>query len=182
MTPNLKFNSDSIIPEIHFLNFKAMKKLIILFLIFHCLSIYGQQNVLEIKTITTQFQLIELIRMPPGTDLLEGLEQAIQEKDIRNAVILAGVGSVTDYHFHVVSDKNLPPAQEYPKASRALDLTTLQGYILNGRIHAHMTLSDENNAFGGHVEAGTRSLTFFIVTLGILPDEISMENFDNYRW
>ncbi len=97
-------------------------------------------------------------------------------------MILAGIGSVTDYHFHVVSDKNLPPAQEYPRASRALDLTTLQGYILNGRIHAHMTLSDENNAFGGHVEPGTKSLTFFIITLGILPEEVSIENFDNYRW
>lgn len=153
-------------------------------LVFTILSIqvFAQEELPKINVVTTEFEKIEIIRMPPGTDLLEGLQLAIKEKNIRNAVVLAGVGSVTDYHFHVVSDKNLPPAQEYPKASRALDLTTLQGYILNGRIHAHMTLSDENNAFGGHVEPGTKALTFFIVTLGILPDEISMENFDNYRW
>jgi len=159
-----------------------MKKIILLILSFLALQGYAQDELAAITTLTTDFQKIELVRMRTGTDLLEGLQQAIKEKNIKNAVILAGIGSVTDYHFHVVSDKNLPPAQEYPKASRALDLTTLQGYILNGRIHAHMTLSDENNAFGGHVEPGTKALTFFIVTLGILPDDLSIENFDSYRW
>jgi predicted DNA-binding protein with PD1-like motif len=158
-----------------------MGKIIRCILTFLSAPIYAQETSNEITTISTQFKRIELIRMRPGTDLLEGLQHAIQEKDIKNAVILAGIGSVTEYHFHVVSDKNLPPSEEFPRASRALDLTTLQGYILNGRIHAHMTLADENNAFGGHVEPGTKSLTFFIITLGILPEEVSMENFDNYR-
>jgi predicted DNA-binding protein with PD1-like motif len=159
-----------------------MKNIILLILTILNLQVYAQEQAPAIKTLITELEKIEIIRMRSGTDLLEGLQQAIKEKNIKNAVILAGIGSVTDYHFHVVSDKNLPPAQEYPKASRALDLTTLQGYIMNGRIHAHMTLSDENNAFGGHVETGTKALTFFIVTLGILPDDLSMDQFDNYRW
>jgi predicted DNA-binding protein with PD1-like motif len=158
-----------------------MKNFIILFFsLVNTISI--AQQIPDVYTVETSFDRLEIIRMRSGTDLLEGLQHAIREKNIKNAVILAGIGSVTHYHFHVVSDKNLPPAEEYPKASRALDLTTLQGYILNGRIHAHMTLSDENNAFGGHVEPGTKALTFFIVTLGILPDDLSMENFDNYQW
>lgn len=144
---------------------------------------FGQRdNPLNVMTLTTQFQRIEIVRMGPGTDMLEGLKQAIFDRKIKNAVILAGIGSATDYHFHVVSDKNLPPAQEYPQASRALDLTSVQGYILNGRIHAHMTLSDENNAFGGHIESGTIALTFFILTLGILPDDLDIEKLDNYRF
>jgi len=158
-----------------------MKNFVILF--FSLINtISSAQQIPDIYTVETSFDRLEIVRMRSGTDLLEGLKQAIGEKNIKNAVILAGIGSVTDYHFHVVSDKNLPPAEEYPKASRALDLTTLQGYILNGRIHAHMTLSDENNAFGGHVEPGTKALTFFIVTLGILPDDLMIKNFDNYQW
>ena len=158
-----------------------MKNLFVLFLIFFNIQSFAQEQLPDVYAVTTAIEKIEIIRMRSGTDLLEGLQEAINEKNIKNAVILAGIGSVTDYHFHVVSDKNLPPAQEYPKASRALDLTTLQGYIMNGRIHAHMTLSDENNAFGGHVEPGTKALTFFIVTLGILPDDLSIDNFDKYR-
>jgi predicted DNA-binding protein with PD1-like motif len=135
----------------------------------------------ELKTITAAFERIEVIHMKPGTDMLEGLKKAVKDKNIKNAVILAGIGSVTDYHYHVVSDKNLPPAEEFPKASVPMDLVSVQGYILNGRVHAHIALSDENSVVGGHLESGTRALTFFIITIGLLPDSLDMGNFDNYK-
>jgi len=143
---------------------------------------YSQENIPDVYSISTNFERIEIVRMRSGTDLLEGLNKIIVEKEIKNAVFLSGIGSVTDYHVHVVSDKNLPPAEEFPKASVPKDLIAVQGYVFNGRIHAHITLSDENSAIGGHLEPGTRALTFFIVTLGILPDDIKIENFDNYAW
>jgi predicted DNA-binding protein with PD1-like motif len=118
--------------------------------------------------------------MGPGTDMLEGLDQYIKDNDITNAVILAGIGSVTDYHFHVVSDKNLPPSEEFPAASVPMDLVAVQGYIFNKRVHAHITLSDEHSAVGGHLEPGTRALTFFILTIGVLPDDLDMEGLDSY--
>ena len=61
-----------------------------------------------------------------------------------------------------------------------MDLIAVQGYIFNGRIHAHITLSDENSVAGGHLEPGTKALTFFILTIGVLPDELDIENFDTY--
>ena len=143
---------------------------------------YPQEKVPDVNIVTSEFKRIEIIRMRTGTDMLEGLKEAVNKKDIKNAVILAGIGSVTDYHFHVVSDKNLPPAEEFPKASAAKDLTSVQGYILNGRVHAHITLSDENSVIGGHLEPGTKALTFFIITLGILPDNLDIENLDNYKF
>jgi len=100
---------------------------------------------------STRMERVEIIRLGPGSDLLEGLSQAMEDLKIRNGVILAGIGSVTDYHFHVVSDKNLPPAEEISKASVPKDLTSVQGYILNGRMHAHITLSDESSMMGGHL-------------------------------
>lgn len=133
-------------------------------------------------TKTTILERIEIIRLGPGSDLLEGLNQAIEAKEIRNGVILAGIGSVTDYHFHVVSDKNLPPAEEFSKASVPKDLTSVQGYILNGRVHAHITLSDESSMMGGHLEPGNKALTFAIVTVGVLPDTLDIAEFDNYKF
>lgn len=142
---------------------------------------YAQKGIKDIQVISSEFSKIEIIRMPSGSDMLEGFNKAIKEKNIKNAVILAGIGSVTDYHFHVVSDKNLPPAEEFPKGSVAKDLTSVQGYILNGRVHAHITLSDENSVIGGHLEPGTKALTFFIITVGILPDDLDMEKLDSYK-
>jgi predicted DNA-binding protein with PD1-like motif len=143
---------------------------------------YSQEKISDVQVVTSEFERIEIIRMRTGTDLLAGLKEAIAQKNIKNAVILAGIGSVTDYHFHVVSDKNLPPAEEFPKASVPKDLISVQGYILNGRVHAHITLSDENSVIGGHLEPGTKALTFFIITVGVLPDDLNIEYLDNYKF
>ena len=147
------------------------------FLIFGTVA-HSQENKPDVHVITSEFERIEIIRMGPGTDMLDGFNIALEEKNIKNGVILAGIGSVTDYHYHVVTDKNLPPAQEYPKASVAMDLTSVQGYILNRRVHAHITLSDENSVVGGHLEPGTKALTFFIVTIGVLSDKLDIEKID----
>ncbi len=156
---------------------------IVFVLILICsLQVHSQETVPDVYSLNTNFERIEIIRMRSGTDMLEGLNQAVKEKNIKNAVILAGIGSVTDYHFHVVSDKNLPPAEEYPQASCALDLIAVQGYIIDRRVHAHITLADENSALGGHLERGTKALTFFILTIGVLPDDIDIKNLDNYKW
>jgi len=154
-----------------------------MFMVFMVLSIAvnAQEGMPDVYSVTSQFERIEIVRMKPGTDMLEGLEKFVKEENIKNAVILTGIGSVTDYHFHVVSDKNLPPAEEFPKASVAMDLIAVQGYILNTRIHAHITLSDENSVIGGHLEPGTKALTFFILTIGILPDALEIEHLDNYK-
>ena len=157
-----------------------MKGTALLIGIFMASTAYAQNPYPRVHAVTTQFERIEIVRIASGVDILEGLGQAIKEKDIENAVILAGIGSVTDYHYHVVSDKNLPPAEEYPKASVAMDLTSVQGYVLNGRIHAHMTLSDENSVVGGHIEPGTKALTFFVLTLGVLPDDLVLSDYDKF--
>jgi len=157
-----------------------MKTIMILFCFVFPLCIWAQEAEINVDITTSQFERVEIIKMHPGTDMLEGLNKAIQEKNIKNAVILAGIGSVTDYHFHVVSDRNLPPANEYSKAACAMDLIAVQGYIINKRVHAHITLADENSALGGHLEPGTKALTFFIITLGILPDSIDIEHVDKY--
>ncbi len=158
-----------------------MKKIILSFFIVTTITGFSQNEMPGVYSITSQFERVEIVRMRTGTDLLEGLNKFVDEKSIKNAVILAGIGSVTDYHFHVVADKNLPPAEEFPKASVAKDLIAVQGYIFNGRVHAHITLSDENSVIGGHLEPGTKALTFFILTIGVLPDDLEIENFDNYR-
>ncbi len=160
-----------------------MKKTCLVFaLILICALLKAQEKNLQIRSVSTRFDGIEIIQMKPHTDMLDGLNQFIKEKHVKNAVVLAGVGSVTDYHYHVVTDKNLPPAQEYPKASVAMDVVSVQGYVLNGKVHAHIALSDENSMVGGHLEKGTVALTFFILTIGILPDDVDISNFDSYKY
>ena len=53
------------------------------------------------------------------------------------------------------------------------------GYIVNGSIHAHMTLANPEKAFGGHLERGTSVFTFAIVTLGVFDNSVDLSRVDD---
>ncbi|MDR2392101.1 MAG: DNA-binding protein [Planctomycetota bacterium] len=105
------------------------------------------------------------LRLGNGKDLLESLEEAVKRESIRNALILAGFGSVASYHFHVVADSNLPPENAFVKGESALDVVQISGAVIDGRVHAHILFTDDKTALGGHVEPGCRVLTFIVVTM-----------------
>jgi predicted DNA-binding protein with PD1-like motif len=55
-----------------------------------------------------QFDRIVTLRFKFGTDLLAGLEKMVAQQKIKNAVILAGAGSVRGYQLHQVSNRDMP--------------------------------------------------------------------------
>lgn len=108
---------------------------------------------------------IVMIRLDPGQDVLLGLRQAVDESGISHGAILAGVGSLSAYHFHVVSTAVMPPENAFVRGEGAYDILTVTGAILDGRVHAHITFSNTEIAMGGHLEEGCTVLTFAIVTI-----------------
>lgn len=134
----------------------------------------------DVYALTDQFQRIVVLRFKHKTDLLEGLKQAAAEENIRNAVILAGIGSARSYHFHMVSNRDFPSKNIYIKdPTDPADILSLNGYIIDGRVHAHITLSDEEKAFGGHLEEGTNIFTFAVVTIGVFSDDFDLKRVDD---
>ena len=120
--------------------------------------------------ISTEITRIVLVRLNPREDILAGLREAVERESITNALILNGVGSVSSFHYHVVADTNLPPAEAFPRAREPRDIVAVSGLIMDGRVHAHITLSDDTRAEGGHLEEGTRVLTFSVIAIGDLGD------------
>jgi predicted DNA-binding protein with PD1-like motif len=59
------------------------------------------------------------------------------------------------------------------------DLIGMNGYVIDGKIHAHITLANPEKAFGGHLEPGTSVFTFAIVTLGVLDDSVDLSKVDD---
>jgi len=144
----------------------------------------NSDTVPDVYAISGQFERILVLRFKYQTDLLDGLERMVKEQKIRNAVIISAVGSVRSYHFHVVSNGTFPSKNVYVKnPDGPADITSMNGYVIDGRIHAHITMSDPDKAFGGHLESGTNIFTFAIVTLGVFKDGIDLKRIDvkNYR-
>lgn len=133
-------------------------------------------------TFASKFDRIVIVRMTYGTDMLDGLTKAVGREGIRNAVILSGIGSLTSYHVHVVSNTTFPTRNAFIKDEGPYDLTAVNGYVVNGRIHAHITFSDDKKALAGHLEPGTKAFTFIIVTLGVFGDEVDLDRLDDKQW
>ncbi len=134
----------------------------------------------DVYAIPTQFERVLIFRFKYQADLLAGLEEMVKQNKIKNAVILAGAGSVRGYQVHQVSNRTFPSKNMFVKDPTApADLIGMNGYVMNGKIHAHLTLANPDKAFGGHLEPGTTVFTFAIVTVGVLPDSLDLSKLDD---
>ena len=137
-------------------------------------------NVPDVYPIEGKFERILVLRCKYQTDLLASLESMMKQQKIRNAVILAGIGSLRSYHFHVISNRTFPTKNIHVEDPEApADLVSMNGYVIDGRVHAHMTLANADKAFGGHLEPGTIVFTYAIVTVGVLDDGVSFRRLDD---
>ncbi len=140
----------------------------------------NSDTVPEVYAIDSEFRRVVVLRFKYQADLLAGLEKMIAQHKIRNAVFLSGIGSLRNYHVHSVSNREFPSKNVFIKdASTPADIISINGYVIGGRIHGHMTLTDGEKSWGGHIEPGNAVFTFAIVTLGVLPDEVDLSKVDD---
>ena len=138
------------------------------------LSLMQEKTLVKVQNFTTSRHVA--LRLNPGDDLLLSLRQAAREQGIQNAAILSGVGSLSQYHYHVVKTTNMPPGNIFVQGEGPFDILTITGLIVNGEVHAHVAFSDTKSAYGGHIEEGCRVLTFAVIVLAIA------ENVDFTGW
>jgi predicted DNA-binding protein with PD1-like motif len=140
----------------------------------------NSDKVPDVYAIRGQFDHILVLRFKYNTDLLAGIQKMVKEQNIKNAVILAGAGSVRGYQVHQVSNRNFPSKNMFVKnPTEPADVISMNGYIINGKIHAHMTMATPDKALGGHLEPGTTVFTFAIVTIGVMKDGVDFTHLDD---
>jgi predicted DNA-binding protein with PD1-like motif len=133
--------------------------------------------------ITGHFDRIVVIRLKYKANLLEGMNKVIKEQNIKNGVILGAAGSLRGYEVHAVSNRVMPSEDTFVKnPTQPVDLVSMNGYVINGRIHAHMTVATPDKVIAGHVEEGNEVFTFAIVTIGVMNDtDLSKVDDKTYR-
>ena len=134
----------------------------------------------DVYAIPAKFDRIVVLRFKFDTDLLAGIEKMVKEQNIKNAVFLSGIGSLRGYHVHSVSNRTFPSKNTFWKDPTApADILSVNGFVIDGKIHAHMTLSTGDKSFGGHIEAGNPVFTFAIITLGIFDGSVDLNRVDD---
>lgn len=140
----------------------------------------NSDEVPEVYALSGTFQRVVVLRFKYEADLLAGMEKIVKEQKIKNAVILSGIGSVRNYHIHSVSNRTFPSRNIFLKnPTEPADIISVNGYVINGRLHAHMTLTNGEKAFGGHVEPGNNVFTFAILTMGVFADDFDLSKVDD---
>jgi hypothetical protein len=122
------------------------------------------------KTQTSRIGEIMVIRLDSDDDILLSIREAVAQHDLKHALILGAMGSVRRYHVHVVESSELPPRDIFLKGEVPLDILSLNGVVMDGRVHAHVSFSGTAETMGGHLEEGCQILSFGQVWLVTAPD------------
>jgi uncharacterized protein len=131
----------------------------------------NSDHVPDAYAITGHFDRIVVLRLKYQTDLLAGMQKLVKQENIRNGVILSALGSVRGYQIHQVSSRTLPTRDTYVKnPTEPADVVSMNGYVIDGRLHPHVTLATPDKVMAGHLERGTEVLTFVVVTIGVMND------------
>jgi predicted DNA-binding protein with PD1-like motif len=122
------------------------------------------------KVVNADLGKTVVLKIESGEDLLAGISEGAKAAGIATGIILNGIGSISRYHLHVVETSNLPPGNIFWKDTAPFDVDLINGYVIDGRVHAHVAVSNENATFGGHLEPGCEVLTFCLVTVAEAVD------------
>ena len=137
----------------------------------------------DVYAVSGHFDRVVVVRLKYKTDLLAGLQKMVKQENIRNGVILSAIGSVRGYQVHQVSNRALPSQDTFvTNPTESADLVSMNGYVIDGRLHPHVTLATPDKVIAGHLEPGTEVFTFAIVTIGVMND-VDFRHLDekNYR-
>ena len=140
----------------------------------------NSDKVPDVYAMSGQFDRVVVLRFKHQADLLAGIEKMVAAQKIKHAVFMSGIGSVRNYHIHQVSNRTFPSKNVHVEdPTEPADIVSINGYVIDGRVHAHMTLANPDKAFGGHIEPGNNVFTFAIVTLGVFNDKVDLTKVDD---
>ena len=97
---------------------------------------------------------IHILRIDPGEDVLGSVTGYLAESGVRQAVVMAGYGTLGAHHLHWVTHNRIPPDDTFGRGEGGIEILSMNGLVVEGKPHIHVTLSTPEGAYGGHLEEG----------------------------
>jgi predicted DNA-binding protein with PD1-like motif len=97
---------------------------------------------------------IHILRVDPGEDVLGSIKKCVEDARIRQAVILGGYGTLAAHHLHWVTHNRIPADSAFGRGEGGIEILSMNGLVVDGQPHVHVTLSTQKGAYGGHMEDG----------------------------
>ena len=121
-----------------------------------------------------------VLHFSKGEDILEGILNQCKEMDVKDAIVTGGIGSLRKLSFHRILDIKDDPSNEYLTIEGPIELTALNGMILNGEPHLHVTACDTRQFYGGHMELGCEVQYLGEISLIEIPEANLARRLDQF--
>lgn len=127
-------------------------------------------------------------RLEPGELVLEGIQRACEDSNIKNGVIISGIGSLDGArYFNPIPMQNKKAGYGYGEElvlRGPIELVNVNGMICEGNegetlLHVHCGFSDQyGNAYGGHLIEGNKVLLTVDIIVGEIEDMTMGRRYD----
>ncbi len=113
------------------------------------------------------------IRLRPGQDLKEELDQLVKERRLEAACILTCVGSLTTAVLRYANQENTKKLEGH------FEIVSLTGVLSRHGSHYHIGIADEQGtSYGAHLMEGCIIYTTAEIVIGIMSDHSFLRTFD----
>ncbi len=93
------------------------------------------------------------IGLGPGEKLLESINEAIKSSEIRDGVVISGIGTLKRCRMHYVNTTSFPAENHYYVVEEPLEIGSISGIIADYEAHLHMTVGcRDQRTYAGHLE------------------------------
>jgi len=98
---------------------------------------------------------VHILRVDPGEDVLGTVKKFLADVGVKQAVVMGGYGTLASYHLHWVTHNRIPTENVFERGEGGIEILSMNGLVVDGEPHIHITLSTKDGAFGGHLEEGS---------------------------
>lgn len=102
----------------------------------------------------SEYGRIVIIYLQKGEKFLESISAEIERLNIKNGVLISAIGSFRKVELHIITNTEDVSVNKYVTIEKPIELSSVQGLILNGEPHFHLVCSDPDRAYTGHLEMG----------------------------
>ena len=110
-----------------------------------------------------------VVRIDPGEDVLISLKDFAKKKGIKQGLVVVGYGTLSRISLHWVVHNQFPPQNRFDDWEDGIEIMSMNGLVVDGEPHIHLTASTVDGAFGGHMEEGC--ICYVLCEVGIVELE-----------
>lgn len=107
-----------------------------------------------------------ILNLTKGELILESIESEIKRLGIQCGILTSGIGAARKVVYHRITSTADQPVNEFITVEAPLEVSAMQGVIVDGQPHIHITCCGMDAAFAGHMEHGCE--TQYLMEISII--------------